>query len=230
MAQIKTGETKQIDINNDNLNDLEVKLVSIADEKGNFYFTKLGGADIASEQELEEMVQKEALFDVKVTILDQFKKVLAGEEVSAEIEVFNINNIGQVDVVVDYYLSDDKEILSGGSSDTLAVEAVASFVRSLVVPEDVGAGTYYFNADVIYKNITTSSKAEFKVKREWLFFSENKLIIIIISIIILVIVVLFFYIKTIRKKEGSLEKDLRSLERKYKTNSPWKKLKRRMKS
>ncbi len=226
--QIKTGESKQIDINKDGINDLEVKLLYVTDRKASFVLKKLAGADIVGREELEEMVQKEALFDVKVTILDKFKKVLAGEEVSAQIEVFNINNIGQVDVVVDYYLSDkDSGVLSEGS-DTLAVEAVASFVRSLTVPEDTGAGTYYFNANVTYKDFVTSSKAEFKVKREWLLFSENKLTIIIISIIILIIVVLFFYIKTIRKRETKLEKELKSLERKYRTNSPWKKLKRKI--
>jgi len=214
---IKSGETKQIDINKDNINDFEIKLVSIMNGKANFSLKKLAGADIVGKEELEEAIRKEALFDVKVTVLDKFKEVFPGEEVSAKIEVFNINNIGQVDVVVDYYLSDNESIFGSGGFDTLSVEAVASFVRSLIIPEDIKAGIYYFNVNVSYKNFTTSGKAEFKVKSKKLIFIEKKwkeIVIIGIGAIALIAIVLFVYLRMIKKKEEKIEKKESKLEKK----------------
>ena len=221
---IKTGETKQIDINKDGIDDLEIKLVSIISGKATFSFIKLDGADIVGREELEELVQKEALFDVKVSIVNLFDIIKSGRDVIAEIEVFNVNNIGQVDVVVDYYITnkDDNQTRLAEGSDTLAVEAVASFVRSLAVPYDTKSGKYLFNVDIKYGGvIMASSSAEFRVIR-------NYEIIAVAGIIILVVVAIFIYLWKIKKKETNLEKELKSLERKYKTNSPWKKLKRKM--
>jgi len=212
--QINKGETKQIDINEDNINDFEIKLVSIINKKANLLLKKLEGADILSKEELEEAVRKEALFDVKVMILEQSEEVFAGEEVSAKIEVFNINNIGQVDVVVDYWLSDSNlsnaTILAKGF-DTLAVEAVTSFVRSLIIPEDTSPGTYYFGVDVSYKNFTTSSNTEFKVKSLKRKFIEERFKEIVISAIALIAIAIFVYLRMIKKKEEKLEKEVKKL-------------------
>ena len=220
---LKIGETKQIDINEDNINDIEITLNSISNEKANFVLKKLEGADIVGREELEEAVRKEALFDVRVSVLEKFKKVFPGEEVSAQIEVFNINNIGQVDVIVKYYITDkndteDKKVLAE-SSDTLAVEAVASFVRSLIIPEDIKPGTYYFNVDVTYKDFTTSSSTEFKVKslkRRFIEEHFKDIVVIGITVIILVVIILFIYLRIIRKKEEKLERKEAKLEREIK--------------
>jgi len=213
---LSVGETKQVDINQDDINDLEIKLVSIIRGKANFLLEKLEGADIVAKEELE----KEPLFDVKVSISDKYKRVFAGEEVTAEIEVFNVNNIGQVDVILNYYLSDNKNTtILTKASDTLAVEAVTSFVRTLTVPENTGPGTYLFYTNISYKDIITSSYAEFKVKREILRFVEKWDKEIIISIIILVSIIVLVYLRRIgklEKKEKSLERVVRKLKKKRK--------------
>ena len=203
--QIKTEEIKQIDINQDEINDFEIKLISIISGKARFSLTKLEGADIVAKEELG----KEALFDVKVSVENWFKVVKSGREVIAKIEVFNVNNIGQVDVIVDYYITskeDNKTKLAQGS-DTLAVEAVASFVRSLRVPYNVKSGNYLFNVDVKYQGkILASGNTEFRVIR-------NYEIIIAVSIIALIIVAVFVYLWRIKKKEEKLEKKESRLER-----------------
>jgi len=221
-VQILLNGENRIDINEDGIDDLKIKFISIAGVNGKLSFTKLEGADIVGQEELEEAARKEALFDVKVSVLDKFKKVFPGEEVSAEIEVFNVNNIGQVDVIIDYYINDknisgnvskDDTIILAQSSDTLAVEAVTSFVRSLIVPENVKPGNYYFNVDVIFKNFTTSSNAEFRVKGKLNFLQDRfKLTIIIIVIIIIILgIFLYFYLRKIKSKEDKLEKVIRKI-------------------
>lgn len=200
--QIKTGETKQIDINSDGINDIEIKLVSITNRVANLLFKKLEGADIAAQEEIEEAVRKEALFDVKVRISNLFKVVKSGRDVIAEIEVFNVNNIGQVDVGIDYYITskDDNTTLLVQGSDTLAVEAVTSFVRSLKIPYNVRSGAYYFNVDVKYNdNIMASGHAEFRVIR-------NYEIIAVVGVILLIVVCIFVYLWRIKRKEEKIEK------------------------
>ena len=206
---LKIGETKQIDINEDNINDFEITLISTSNNKANISLKKLEGADIVAKEELEEAIRKEALFDVKISIANLFKVVKSGREIIAQIEVFNVNNIGQVDAVVDYYIiskEDNKTKLTGGS-DTLAIEAVASFVRSLAVPYDTKSGKYLFSVDVKYKDkIMASSNAEFRVIRSYE-------IIIVIGIILLIITGIFFYLRLIKKRE---EKDVMMIKRKEK--------------
>jgi len=201
--QVNVNGIKRIDMNKDGIDDLEFKLISIVNGKASFEINKLSGALIAGQEELEQAVLKEALFDVKVSVLEKFREVFAGEEVSAEIEVLNVNNIGQVDVVVDYYLSDNEIVYGSGGSDTLAVEAVASFVRSLLVPEDITPGIYYFNVNVSYKDFVTSGSGEFRVKGELSFLEDGFKLIVILTMIFLVIIiaVIFFYLRRRQKKD-----------------------------
>ena len=206
IVTLNLNEIKQIDLNKDNINDIQVKLLSIVNEKASFSVCKLIGAEILSKEEIERLIRKEALFDVKISLLEKFKKVFPGEEISAEIQIFNVNNIGKVDIVLDYWLSSENGTILSSASDSLAVEAVASFVRSLIVPEDIKPGTYYFNVDVTYKEFTTSSKAEFKVKTKKRDFIEKhfKKIIIIISLII--ILLLIYLIGKRNKEKGRIKK------------------------
>lgn len=206
--QIKTGETKQIDMNNDGIDDIEIKLISIIFGKAKFTITKLEGADIVAQEELE----KEALFDVKISIVNLFKIVKSGREIIAEIEVFNVNNIGQVDVLVDYYITDKDNNTIATGSDTLAVEAVASFVRSLDIPYELKSGKYLFNVNIKYQDkIMASGIAEFRVLR-------NYEIIITVGIIVLIVIGIFFYLWRIKKKEerdvGMLKRQISKLKRK----------------
>jgi len=207
-TQIKVGEMKEIDINGDNVNDIEIKLISILNGKANFSLNKLSGADIVAKEELG----RGALFDVKVSISNLFKIVKSGGDVIAQIEVFNVNNIGQVDVTVNYYITskeDNKTKLAQGS-DTLAVEAVSSFVRSLTVPYNLKSGNYLFNVEVKYGDkIMASGSTEFTVIKSYE-------IIIAVGIIVFIIICLFSYLLWIRRKEKKIEEEEKKLKKEIK--------------
>ncbi len=198
--QILLGETKQIDMNGDGIDDIEFELVSIINGVADLLLTKLSGADIVGEEELG----KEPLFDVKISLSNLFSIVKSGRDVIAKIEVLNVNNIGQVDVLVEYYITDKENNTIADGSDTLAVEAVASFVRSLTVPYNIKSGVYDFNVDVSYGGeVMASGHTEFRViKSYW--------IIIVISIVVLIVAGIFFYLWRIKRKE---EKDIWLLKR-----------------
>jgi hypothetical protein len=222
-TQMNVGETKQIDINNDKINDFEINLISIISGKAKFSLTKLSGADIVAEEEIEKQIKKGVLFDVKVSLSNLFRIVKTGREVIVKVEVLNVNNIGQVDVNVNYYITskeDNKTKLTEGS-DTLAVEAVASFVRSLTVPYNLKAGRYLFNVDIKYQGrILASGSAEFIVIKTYEIF-------IAVGVVVLVIAGIFFYLWRIKRKEEKLEKKESRLERKIRILEGirrWKKL------
>jgi hypothetical protein len=210
IIQILLGETIPIDINKDEINDLEITLNSITNGKANFLITKLEGADIVGEEELG----KEPLFDVKISLSNLFSVVKSGGEIIASIEVLNINNIGQVDVLVEYYITDMENNTLTQGSDTLAVEAVASFVRTLTVPYNLKSGKYLFNADISYAGeVMASGNAEFRViKSYW--------IIIVIGVFVLIVAGIFFYLWRIGKREektvGKIKRREMKLERRVK--------------
>ena len=110
-------------------------------------------------------------------------------------------------------------------SDTLAVEAVSSFVRSLIVPYNTKAGVYYFNVDIKYNDkIMASSHAEFRVIKSYE-------IIIAGGIIILIFAGILAYLWSIKRRERKIEKREKKLEREVKELKKrriggWKKKKR----
>ncbi|MDD5012020.1 MAG: fibronectin type III domain-containing protein [Candidatus Nanoarchaeia archaeon] len=203
-AVLTINETKQIDINSDGENDFEIKLDSITLGKAKLLLSKLSGADIVAREETEETAKKEALFDVKINIENFLKVVKSGRDVIAQIEVLNVNNIGQVDVLVEYAVMDKENNTIAEGSDTLAVEAVASFVRSLTIHYNTPSGIYNFKVKISYQDIVMASgSSEFRVIR-------NYEIIIAVGITAIIIIGIFFYLWTIKRKE---EKDIGMLKR-----------------
>ena len=92
-------------------------------------------------------------------------------------------------------------------SDTLAVEAVASFVRSLAVPYNAKAGKYLFNVDVKYQDkLMASGSSEFRVVR-------NYEIIIVVGIFVLIVAGIFVYLIIIRRKEKLMESKIKKMEK-----------------
>ena len=61
-----------------------------------------------------EVETKKPLFDVKVEIPSRFLYIMPGEELFAKVEIFNLGQIGSVDVAIDYIIKDREgnEILS----------------------------------------------------------------------------------------------------------------------
>jgi hypothetical protein len=82
------------------------------------------------------------LFDVDIYVLPEYKKILQGREILAQIVLFNLRGFGRGDISVDYSIKDSKGNLIATEQENVFVETQAKFVRKLVMPDEIKPGTY----------------------------------------------------------------------------------------
>ena len=167
-----------------------------------------------------EVETKKPLFDVKVEIPRKFLYVIPGEELFAEIELYNLGGTGRIDVNLEYFIKDDEESIIVSEQETLAVETRTNFIKKFEIPEDIKFGKYIFYVKVTYDEEVASASAWFSVGKKPFFTLKNILIIGIILVIILIIMLYKFEKKKIKKslfkpifKKKRKEQDLRDYKR-----------------
>ncbi|MDP2908248.1 MAG: hypothetical protein Q8N77_00405, partial [Nanoarchaeota archaeon] len=69
-----------------------------------------------------DVVEKKALFDTAVSIQEEFKQVMAGETLEAEVMVYNLGDLMPVDVVLNYGIKDFEGNTIAFKQETFAVE------------------------------------------------------------------------------------------------------------
>ena len=151
---------------------------------------------------------KEPLFDVILEIPNRFLQVVPGEDVIANIKLFEIHQVGKVDVKLEYLITDREGNTIVSDSETMAVDKQANFVKSLYIPLNAKEGDYLFYVKAGYNNQIASASAWFKVRPKT--FLEKILpplvivliIAIILAIIILLAIRLRYEIQMIRKHIG----------------------------
>lgn len=113
-----------------------------------------------------EIESEKPVFDIDVEVLPKDKQVFLGESVSAEIKLFNLLGRRRVDVIVEHGIKDlEGNIILSGSS-VVAVETQMSFVRSLIIPFNLGHGTYVFYVKAKYDDTTSTSSDTFQVAKK----------------------------------------------------------------
>lgn len=149
-----------------------------------------------------EVVSRGALFDVDVNILEESREILLGEELLANLEVFNFGEQGRVDVELEYIIKDKigNELFS--ESEMIAVETRANLFKSFSIPEDLGFGDYVLYARLLYGEEVASSSEWFIIKERNFF--EDK-IYYIFGILFFVIIFLIIFL-IIKRKKGGVKK------------------------
>jgi len=167
-----------------------------------------------------EVETKKPLFDVRVEIPRKFLYVIPGEELFAEIELYNLGETGRIDVNLEYFIKDDEESIIVSEQETLAVETRTNFIKKFEIPEDIKFGKYIFYVKVTYDEEVASASAWFSVGKKPFFTLRIILIIGIILVIILIIMLYKFEKKKIKKslfkpifKKKRKEQDLRDYKR-----------------
>lgn len=159
-----------------------------------------------------EIESEKALFDVNIDIPQRFKFIDPGEELIANIKLFNLGVIGRVDIKVDYEIKDSEGRSILMESETIAIETQSSLSKIFKISENTPTGDY-----VLYVK-TTTPEGEVASATEWFSIGKipiskhNLYIYLIIFILIIILVIIFYEIRKI-KKEISLhhkinEKDL----------------------
>jgi len=129
-----------------------------------------------------EEIPKEELegLELSVTVPEKYQKVQAGEMLQFQVALKNIQKAGRYDISLDYYIKKN-EIVINHRREVKAIETQASFLSSIIVPEETLPGVYYIEAIV---NEKETALATFYVKSSELGQVRNYLIILIIAIIV----------------------------------------------
>jgi len=177
------------------------------------------------------------LFDVNVEVLPDYKSIFQGEELLIQIILFNLRGFGTVDVNVKYSIKDPNGFLIATEEETIPVETQAKFVRKLLIPSDLRAGTYVAFVEVKAPDgLVGTSSDVFTVTTRYEEEYPPELrtyIIISVSAFISVIVFIFliFMLRKLRRKRRvkelkrkipiekveNLERQLKALDKAYKS-------------
>ncbi len=157
-----------------------------------------------------EVESKKVLFDVVLEIPEQYKKVNPGEELLLHLTLFNLGEVGRVDVFIDYFIKDVENNVYYSQGDTIAVETQASFVKTINLPEDMPEGYYVAAAQVRYGSSVGTSTGIFKVIGLQNFVLGYKNYILLGVLILAIILIIIWYVRHENKRiSESLEKEFR---------------------
>lgn len=145
-----------------------------------------------------EVESEKPIFDIEVEILEEFKEIVAGEKIFAEIMLYNPKGTGLMDVEVDYIIMgiDGKVIVK--EHETVAVETRTSFVKDFTIPSFVKTGSYILYAKVTYNGLVASSSSLFNVVEKPyvempIQIEKYFYILYLVIAIIVIFVILMFY-------------------------------------
>ena len=138
-----------------------------------------------------EVEPSEKLFDVQINIPEKFLKVSAGESFISNIRIFEITDIGVVDMEISYNIIDSSGNSIYSETEIIALSGQENFVKKFKIPENA-AGLYTFYVKVGYDEYNIIKKSLFLVERDK-FELRGKFFYSLI-IFNLIFVALFFYI------------------------------------
>lgn len=183
------------------------------------------GKIIVSSEGIEEEIlvavnvnSKNALFDVIIEIPDNFLQIFPGEDVIANIKLFEIEKIGKIDVIIEYGIRDRGGNLITSEKETIAVEKQANFVKSLKTPDDVEDGDYLFYINVEYNGQIASASEWFSISRGGIsgIQIQQYMVFMVLVVMMVIIIILFREIRNIRssiKKPYKIDENILAREK-----------------
>jgi Sec-independent protein translocase protein TatA len=172
-----------------------------------------GEISISSQGEIKkipiifEIESKQVLFDISLDIPSKYKEIFPGEDLLIQLTLFNLGEVGKVDVSVNYVIKDFEGNTISENDEMIAVETQASFSRTIKLPSGIKPGEYVVATNVKYGNSVGTSSNIFRVKGEeksklW----NNSLFLALIGIIIIIIVIIIIFEYEHRKLGSSIKK------------------------
>lgn len=111
-----------------------------------------------------EYTATEPLFDIYLTLNDEYKKICAGEKIKINIKLENYAKVELLDAFMTYWVVDENNKLIAEIKDTRAVEKGTNFNVELQIPDSVNNGTYRVYAEITYNgNKTAIAGSSFEV-------------------------------------------------------------------
>jgi len=159
-----------------------------------------------------EVRTKKALFDVSLNIPAKYKILDQGDDLFFQVTVFNLGEIGKVDVLLEYEIKDFEGRIITAFSETVAVETQASFSKVIKLPKDIKRGDYVILARAKYGLTVATASDLFSVGRVKEIFVQYYIAVGIFVIIILLIVIIYILKrKRLKKVISSQNKKLKQV-------------------
>jgi methionine-rich copper-binding protein CopC len=98
----------------------------------------------------QSIIEKNSLFDILVTIPQDYQTVEAGKELLTSIKLINLGSSGRIDVILNIEIKDSAGNMLLTKKETVAVETQANFVRTFTLPSDAKLGKYSIHVKLIY--------------------------------------------------------------------------------
>mgnify|MGYP001350710696 CR=1 FL=1 len=92
------------------------------------------------------------MFDIKVELYEETKKVNPGDKVKADIILYNFGTLRPVDVFLRCNIEDMELNIYDFFEETLAVDTQTSIKRELEISEDSLTGHYVYSCTLTYGN------------------------------------------------------------------------------
>jgi hypothetical protein len=170
--------------------EINVDFIVSDDIPPNLYLGKIIATIEGTQKEILaaiEVESKSSLFDIKMSIPTKFQYVLPGEDILAQVELYNLGSQGRTDVLLDYIIKDNEgnEIIQ--EHDTVAVETSMSFIKDIKIPENLAFGKYVFYVRVNYNDKIASASAWFNVGKKEI---DKSTIFLYILVVVLIIIIL----------------------------------------
>jgi len=143
---------------------------------------------------------KKVLFDMSLDIPAKYKEIYPGEELFLQSTLFNLGQIGKVDVTIEYIIKDFDGNIILKQSEIIAVETQVSFSKTIKLPSDIEPGDYVAISQARYDASVGSSSVMFHVLGAKEIDTSLLLIITVIAGAVLLIILFMRY--EIRKLKG----------------------------
>ena len=160
-----------------------------------------------------EIESSDALFDVTLEIPKRYLEVLPGEEILGEIKLYNLGELGRIDVKVEYIIKDENNNVVTTASDTIAVETQTSFIKSVLIPKNAKYGRHMFYVRITYNSKVASASTFFEIVEPGISEKEKLYIIFIIFLIMLLSIIVYYSVRHRIKSHRKIVKkvDIRDL-------------------
>jgi len=209
---IRMNET-EFYINGKESKEIKVDFIVSEDTLPDLYIGKIIATAGKTQKEILiaiEVESKSSLFDIKMNIPDKFQYVLPGEEILAQIDLYNLGSQGKTDASLDYIIKDSNGNEIVHEHDTFAVETSVSLIKRIKLPENLAFGKYILYTKVTYDGKVASASALFNVGEEELNKPQMFLYILVLILIIAVLIIIYEirkikkYLKPIYKVDENL--------------------------
>lgn len=153
----------------------------------------ISGKDYLEVPIILEIESEGILFDSTFSVSPNYVNVYPGENMVVENKIFNLENIGEKSVEVDYLVSDFSGKVIFSDKEFVLVESQFLNAKTIAIPEDVASGNYVVSSSVKYEDLVSTSTYFFRINDIEDSSFDGYFVWIIASLFFILILFVFYY-------------------------------------